>query len=334
MDTMKTNTLTLFAALALSLVACGGAQDGDDTTGTGDEVQGNPGGKADNADETGTRVLASCGGGAFVLEQTGTTFLATVTDPDVLAEIELNSTGTACSDGPSGGSGCVTKRLPWQAELGQGVFTMELSNGSADSMSFSTSYPGSTVKQEGEGIRMVLRNAELANSHLEVRYEISSHFFDACEFATDPTEPEGPADPEDPGEPEEPNLGENVVASCDEGALVVESDGMTFKAVVSDPNIVAYIEEESQGVACEQDGGGCVTKHLPWEATIENGILTLTGLNGSAETMSFITSYPGSTVKKEGEGMKLELRSSQLASSHVEVRYEIANWFFSSCTLK
>jgi hypothetical protein len=328
MDTMKTNTLTLIAALALSLVACGGAQDGDDTTGTGDDVQGSPGGKADNADETGTRVLARCSGGAFVLEQTGTTFLATVTDPDVLAEIELNSTGTACSEGPSGGSGCVTKRLPWQAELGDGVFTLELTNGSADEMSFSTSYPGSTVKQEGEGIRMVLRNAELANSHMEVRYEISSHLFDACEFPTDPTDPEGP------GEPEEPNLGENVVAFCDEGALVVESDGTKFKAVVNDPNIVAYIEEQSKGTACAQDGGGCVTKHLPWEATIENGVLTLTGLNGSAETMSFITSYPGSTVKKEGEGMKLELRSSQLASSHVEVRYEIANWFFASCTFR
>ena len=326
---MKTNTLTLIATLALSLVACGGAQDGDDTTGgTGDDVQGNPGGKADNGSETGTRVLATCGGGAFVLEQTGTTFLAKVTDPDVLAEIELNSTGTACSDGANGGSGCVTKRLPWQAELGDGVFTLELTNGSADSMSFSTSYPGSTVKQEGEGIRMVLRNAELANSHMEVRYEISSHLFVACEFPTDPTEPEGP------GEPEEPNLGENVVAFCDEGALVVESDGTTFKAVVNDPNIVAYIDEQSQGAACAQDGGGCVTKHLPWEATIENGVLTLTGLNGSAETMSFITSYPGSTVKKEGEGMKLELRSSQLASSHVEVRYEIANWFFASCTFR
>ncbi len=323
---MNTNAWILFAALAFPLVACGGAQDGDDTAdGIGEDVNGSPGGKADNGSEATTRVLARCEGGAFVLEQTGSSFLATVTDPAVVAEIELNSTGTACAEGANGNPGCVTKRLPWQAEIGDGGFTLELANGSADSMSFATAYPGSTVKKEAEGIRMVLRNAELANSHLEVRYEIATHFFDGCEFTPGSTEPE---------EPEEPNLGEDVVASCDGGALVVASDGATFKATINDPNIVAYIEEESKGVACAEDGGGCVTKHLPWEATIESGVLTLANLNGSAETMSFVTSYPGSRVKKEGEGMKLELRSSQLASSHVEVRYEIANWFFSACTFK
>ncbi|HEY3353217.1 MAG TPA: hypothetical protein VGQ83_08225 [Polyangia bacterium] len=127
------------------------------------------------------------------------------------------------------------------------------------------------------------------------------------------------------------------VASCNGGALVLEKspdNDYEYVATIHDAGVVDYFIAESEK-SYTQDGV-TVTKRFPWMVQVVEtaGQKTLVIrdfhlYDGGAEYLT--SGPPGTSLTKEGAGMRLSIKGGYMPSSHSVIYYTVGDWFFESC---
>ena len=169
----------------------------------------------------------------------------------------------------------------------------------------------------------------MTSSHTISYYEVGNWFFERCEL-------EGEDSTAVDVETQE------VVAECDEGALVLEPSAERegeLIALVTDPEAVDYFVQQSEGVYCEELSYSserravCVQRQLHHSVTLtEDGSLLVDGLQASSDSFA-VSGRAGARLDREGHGLRLTLSGSAMTSSHTVSYYEVGSWLFETCSI-
>ena len=141
--------------------------------------------------------------------------------------------------------------------------------------------------------------------------------------------------------------GNAPVVQCNNGALVVSrvadlGTQARYEAEIRDPGVVAYILDEStkdtKPNISGYDWDGWVQKGLPRTVTVsttpQGTTLLISELYASdfGDGSGFASSQYLPMLRPANGGLRVEITNSKMLGSHTNAFWEVANWFFETCS--